>query len=39
MPKAIKQTVTPMWLEIKDLQESPKTKTFTRGNDDLTITY
>jgi len=35
--RIIKRPLSP-W-EIKDLQESPKTKTFTRGNDDLTITY
>ena len=35
--RIIKRPLSP-W-EIKDLKESPKTKTFTSGNDDLKITY
>ena len=35
--RIIKRPLSP-W-EVKDLKESPKTKTFNRGNDDLKITY
>ena len=35
--RIIKRQLTP-W-EIKDLQESPKTKTFNSDEDDLKITY